>query len=73
VFVCKNDESRSLEGVYLIPHLATNIVSIGQLDEVGYMIDIDTGVMKILELNGLLLARVKREANRLYLLHLKLA
>jgi hypothetical protein len=58
--------------VYFIPWLATNIVSIGQLDEVGYMIDIDTSVMKIQEPRGLLLARVKCEANRLYLLHIKL-
>jgi hypothetical protein len=29
VFVCKNKESQSLEGVYFIPLLATNIVSIG--------------------------------------------
>jgi hypothetical protein len=35
VFVCKNGESRSLEGVYFIPRLATNIVSIEKLDEVG--------------------------------------
>jgi hypothetical protein len=26
--MCKNGESRSLEGVYFIPRLATNIVSI---------------------------------------------
>jgi hypothetical protein len=61
-----------LEGVYFIPQLATNIVSIEQLDEVGYKIDIDIGVMKILEPRGLLLVRVKHEVNRLYLLHIKL-
>jgi hypothetical protein len=32
VFVCKNSESRSFNGVYFIPHLMTNIVSVGQLD-----------------------------------------
>jgi hypothetical protein len=47
VFVCKNGESRSFKMVYFIPHLTTNIVSIGQRDEIGYKIDIDTGVMKI--------------------------
>jgi hypothetical protein len=72
VFMCKNSESRSLEGVYFIPRLATNIVSIGKLDGVSYKIYIDTGVMKIQEPGGLLLARVKRQANRLYLLHIKL-
>jgi hypothetical protein len=71
VFVCKNGESRSFEMVYFIPHLMTNIVSIGQRDEIGYKIDIDTGAMKIWEPGGVLLAKVKRKANCLYLLHLK--
>jgi hypothetical protein len=71
IFMCKNGESRSFDGVYFIPHLTTNIVSFGQLDEIGYKIDIDTGMMKIWESGGVLLAKVKREANRLYLLYLK--
>jgi hypothetical protein len=33
--------------------LATNIVSIRQLNEIGYKIDIDTGVMKIRDAIGL--------------------
>jgi hypothetical protein len=71
VFVCKNGESRSFGGVYFIPRLTTNIVSIGQLDEIGYKIDIDTGMMKFWEPCGVLLAKVKWEANCLYILHLK--
>jgi hypothetical protein len=58
--------------VYFIPRLATNIVSIRQLNEVGYKIDINTGVMKIWEPGGMLLVRVKHVANHLYLLHIKL-
>jgi hypothetical protein len=60
VFMCKNGESRSFDRVYFIPRLMTNIVSIGQLDEIGYKIDFDTGVMKISEPGDLLLAKVKR-------------
>jgi hypothetical protein len=71
VFVCKNGESRSFDGVYFIPRLTTNIVSVSQLDEIGYKIDIDTGMMKIREPGGVLQAKVKQEANRLYLFHLK--
>jgi hypothetical protein len=71
VFMCKNGESRSFNGVYFIPRLTTNIMSIGQLDEIGYKIDIDTDMMKIREPGGVLLAKVKREVNHLYLLHLK--
>jgi hypothetical protein len=59
VFMCKNGESRSFDGVYLIPRLTTNNVSVGQLDEIGYKIDIDTGVMKIQEPGGVLLMKVK--------------
>jgi hypothetical protein len=71
MFMCKNNESRSFDGVCFIPHLMTNIVSIGQLDEIGYDIDINTGMMKIQEPGGVLLVKVKQEANHLYLLHLK--
>jgi hypothetical protein len=71
VFMCKNGESRSFDGVYFIPRLTTNIVSIRQLDEIGYKINIDTGVMKIWEPGGVPLAKVKWEENCLYLLHLK--
>jgi hypothetical protein len=71
VFMCKNNESRSFDGVYFIPGLMTNIVSVGQLDEIGYKINIDTCMMKIREPGGMLLVKAKREANRLYLLHLK--
>jgi hypothetical protein len=71
VFVCKNHEFWSFDGVYFIPRLTTNIVIVGQLNEIGYKIDIDTGVMKIREPGGVLLVKVKWEENRLYLLHLK--
>jgi hypothetical protein len=73
VFVCKNGESRSFDRVYFIPHLTAKIVSVDQLDTIGYKIDIDTGVMKIREPSGVLLVKVKQEANDLYLLHLTFA
>jgi hypothetical protein len=47
VFMCNNGESRSFDGVNFIPRLTTNIVSVSQLDEIGYKIDINTSVMKI--------------------------
>jgi hypothetical protein len=71
MFVCKNGESRSFDEVYFIPHLMTNIVSVGQLDEIGYKIDIDTSMMKIWKPGSVLLVKVKWEVNRLYLIHLK--
>jgi hypothetical protein len=42
--VSKNGEKRMFEGVYYIPQLMTNIISVGQLDEDGYEIFIDGGV-----------------------------
>lgn len=59
-FLCKTGEIRSLGGVYFIPRLMTNIVSIGQLDEAGYKVDVNAGVMKIQEPGGRLLAKVRR-------------
>jgi transposase InsO family protein len=73
LFMCKNGEHRSFSGVYYIPKLTTNIVSIGQLDEVGYKINIDDGVMRIREPNRWLLAKVCRAPNRLYVLDLNIA
>jgi hypothetical protein len=58
MFMCKNGESWSFDGVYFIPHLTTNIMSVGQLDEIGYKIVIDTGMMKIRKPGGVLLVKV---------------
>jgi hypothetical protein len=48
LFSGKNGEHRAFTGVYYIPQLTTNIISVGQLDEMGYktLID-DDGVMRI--------------------------
>jgi hypothetical protein len=35
MFMCKNGESWSFDKVYFIPHLMTNIVNVGQLNEIG--------------------------------------
>jgi hypothetical protein len=35
-FICKNGELRTFEGVYFIPKLTANIMSMGRLDEDGY-------------------------------------
>jgi hypothetical protein len=45
MFVCNNGEFQSFDGVYFIPRLTTNIVSVSQLDKIGYKIDINTNVM----------------------------
>jgi hypothetical protein len=61
-FLCKDGEHRAFAGVYYIPRLTANIVSLGQLDELDYDIHI-----------GCLLARVERRPNRLYVLDVNVA
>jgi hypothetical protein len=68
VFVCRNGEHRVLAGVYLIPKLTTNIVSLGQLDELGYEVLIKSGMMWVRDESHRLLAKVQRSTNRLYVL-----
>jgi hypothetical protein len=67
----KNGEHRSLTGVYLIPKLMTNIVSLGQLDEIGYEIVICDVVMRVRDDQRRLLAKVQRAPNRLYVLYME--
>jgi hypothetical protein len=71
-FIYKIGEPRGFEGVYFIPKLTANIVSVGRLDEDGYQVFIGGGELAIREQGGKLLMRVKRTANRLYLLIVKL-
>jgi hypothetical protein len=49
LFRCKNGEHREFTGVYYIPRLTTNIVSVGQLNEVGYDVPIKEGMMSVCE------------------------
>jgi hypothetical protein len=73
LFNCKNGEHLSFAGVYYIPRLTSNIISIGQLDEAGYKVNIEDGVLRIREQSRKLLARVSRRPDRLYVLELDVA
>lgn len=70
LFSCKTSEHRQLAGVYLIPRLDINLISVGQLDEDGYDIHVNKGVMRIDDKRRHLLARVRRSPNRLYSIRL---
>ena len=63
-------EHRILTGVYYIPRLRNNIISVGKLDEIGCKVDIENGVMTIFDNLQNVLARVNRTRNRLYILNL---
>jgi hypothetical protein len=73
LFSCKNGEHRTFTGVYFIPRLTTNIISVGQLDEIGFQTVIEGGVMKIRDANRRLLAKVLWSTNHLYVLTVELA
>ncbi|CAO2168313.1 unnamed protein product [Urochloa humidicola] len=73
LFSCKSGEHRSFAGVYYIPRLTSNIISLGQLDEAGYKISIDGGVLQIRDQGRKLLVRVSHRPNRLYVLELDVA
>ena len=57
VFVCKNGEHRALTGVYYIPKLKANIISLGQLEETGCRVVLDSGVLTIHDPSRRLLAK----------------
>jgi transposase InsO family protein len=73
LFACKNGEHRTLVSVYYIPRLTANIVSCGQLDEDGFQIHIERGVMRIRDEKKRLLAKIRRSAGRLYVLDITIA
>jgi hypothetical protein len=71
-FVYRNGEVRCFDGVYFIPKLTVNIMSVGCLNKDGYQVLICSGKLTIREPGGKLLSKVKRADNRLYLLIMKL-
>ncbi|WVZ58489.1 hypothetical protein U9M48_008761 [Paspalum notatum var. saurae] len=73
LFNCKNGEHHALAGVYHIPRLTTNIVSLGQLEEDGYKILMENGFLRIWDRSRRLLAKVPRTHNRLYQINLDIS
>ncbi|XP_072147529.1 uncharacterized protein [Setaria viridis] len=73
LFACKNGEHRALANTYFIPRLTANIISIGQLDEAGFKVLVDKGVMRIRDEERRLLAKVPRSPSQLYILDVDIA
>jgi hypothetical protein len=71
ILACKNGGHRTLTNIYFIPRLKASIISLGQLDETGCRIDINHGMLRIHDKQGLLLAKVQRNDSRLYHLQLR--
>lgn len=69
----RNGEHKALTNVYYIPKLTSNIISLGQLEEQGCRVEMENGELLVFDTAGKLLIKVKRSANRLYVLNLELA
>jgi hypothetical protein len=67
---CKTGGHKALTGVYYIPRLRANIVSLGQMEEAGYKIILESGFLKLWNRARTLAAKVKHGESRLYVLHL---
>ena len=73
LFACKNGEHRTLANVYYIPRLTANIISCGQLDEAGFQILVQDGVMRVRDEHMRLLAKIHRSPGRLYVRDIDIA
>ncbi|KAF2284368.1 hypothetical protein GH714_021152 [Hevea brasiliensis] len=73
LFQCKNTEHLTLQNVYYIPRLRSNIISLGQLDEAGSTIVIGGGHLKLYDWRNKLVVDVERRTNWLYIAKLQLA
>jgi hypothetical protein len=58
IFDTSSGEHKVLTEVYFIPKLRSNIISLGQLDEIGCKYSAENGVMEVLDRDRKLLARV---------------
>ncbi|XP_074323095.1 uncharacterized protein LOC141660036 [Apium graveolens] len=69
--MCKNGETRLLYGVYYIPTLRSNIISLGQLSEEGNHVFMNGENIWVYDSYGRMLIQVQRSANRLYKIHIQ--
>jgi transposase InsO family protein len=62
-----------LYDVYFIPKLKSNLISLGQLTEIGYKIEMDDDLIEVTEKSDMrIIMRVQRSRNRLYKIELKI-
>lgn len=73
LLACKTGEHRALSNVYFLPHLTANIISVGQLEEIGYQVLVEDGMMRIRDEERRLVAKVHRNPGRLYVLDVTIA
>ncbi|GJU21073.1 zinc finger, CCHC-type containing protein [Tanacetum coccineum] len=69
---CRNHEQKIVSDVYYIPNLKSNILSLGQLTEIGCKIIMDGNKLTLYDKNKKLLMKVERSKNRLYSIRLQI-
>ncbi|GJZ41320.1 zinc finger, CCHC-type containing protein [Tanacetum coccineum] len=67
-----NHEQKIVSDVYYIPNLKSNILSLGQLTEIGCKIIMDGNKLTLYDKNKKLLMKVERSKNRLYNIRLQI-
>jgi hypothetical protein len=72
LFEGKTGQHIPLTGVYFIPKLTSIIVSLGQLEEGECDVQMKDGILRVRDDHDRLIIRVRRTADRLYLLRVKL-
>ena len=60
LFVCKSGEHQAVTGVYYIPRLNTQIISLGQFDDNGCQVLIEDGILRVRDRERQLLIKVRR-------------
>jgi hypothetical protein len=66
LFACKTGEHRTLNNIYYIPCVTANIISCGQLNEVGYVIHVQGGLMRVRDEHMRLVAKIHCSPGKLY-------
>ena len=70
LFQCKDSSQWLLHEVYYIPKLKSNLVSLGQLTEVGHRVVLDDDFLVVDKMSGKLVMKVTRSVNKLYKIEL---
>ncbi|GJS03669.1 zinc finger, CCHC-type containing protein [Tanacetum coccineum] len=69
---CSHHEQKIVSDVYYIPNLKSNILSLGQLTEIGCKIIMDGNKLTLYDKNKKLLMKVERSKNRIYSIRLQI-
>ncbi|GKA82599.1 zinc finger, CCHC-type containing protein [Tanacetum coccineum] len=69
---CRNQEQKIVSNVYYIPNLKSNILSLGQLTEIGCKVIMDGNKLTLYDKSKRLLMKVERSKNRLYSIRLQI-